>query len=74
LNKQIHKYVKWAGGPSHVARTLQLSRTTVWSWGKSGFPDSDFSGRTSYAGQLAKMCRANGYAVKSNDVLQAGRP
>jgi len=67
LNKKIHKYVKWAGGPSHVARTLKLSRTTIW-------PDSEFSGRTNYARRLTKMCRDNGYTLAFNDVLQAGRP
>lgn len=72
--KNILKYIDWAGGPSEVARELGLSRTTVWRWGHFGFPDTDFSGKTSYANDIAALCNGNGYSVASVDVLLSGRP
>lgn len=74
LNNNLEKYISWAGGPSVVSRELGLSRTTIWTWKKIGFPDSDFSGRTSYAKQLAKLCRDNGYIISKDKVLRAGKP
>jgi len=74
LSKNLQKYIGWAGGGTYVARELNLSRTTIWTWQKSGFPDSDFSGRTSYANQIAKLCRANGHVISKDQVLKAGRP
>jgi len=72
--KKIQKYIAWAGGPSNVARELGLSRTTVWRWVHSGFPDTDFSGKTFHSGNIAKLCNDNGYTVVPKDVLSAGRP
>jgi len=72
--KKILKYIDWAGGPSFVADTLNLSRTTVWRWTKLGFPDTDFSGKTSYAKSLKKLCEENGYKVAHATILSAGRP
>lgn len=71
--KKIHKYIVWAGGPSEVARELGLSRTTVWRWVQFGFPDTDFSGKTTYADDIAKLCLDNGHRVLSQDVLLSGR-
>lgn len=75
LNQEkMAKYIKWAGGPSYVAGTLKLSRTTVWKWTKVGFPDTDFSGKTAYASKLAKLCVLNGHNVLAKTVLLSGRP
>jgi len=75
LNKQkIKKYIVWAGGPSEVARELGLSRTTVWRWVHSGFPDTDFSGKTSHASNIAALCIGNGHLITDKEVLAAGRP
>ena len=70
----IKKYIQWAGGGSVVARELGLSRTTVWRWQYYGLPDTDYSGKTSHARDLAKMCRKNGHKVDGSKVLSAGRP
>ncbi len=70
----LKKYIKWAGGASEVARQMQLSRTTIWRWQNLGFPDSEFSGRTKHARNLAKMCRENGHTIDAKKVLQAGKP
>lgn len=72
--KKIKKYIQLAGGASQVSRTLGLSRTTVWRWQNVGFPDTDFSGKTSHAKNLAQMCRKNGHEVKDSQVLSSGRP
>lgn len=72
--KKILQYIEWAGGPSYVADNLQLSRTTVWRWTKLGFPDTDFSGKTSYAKSLTELCKENGYKVSHKKVLEAGHP
>jgi hypothetical protein len=74
LKNNLQKYIAWAGGGSQVARELNLSRTTIWSWQIKGFPDSDFSGRTNYAYQIAKLCRSNGHLISKDKVLKAGKP
>lgn len=74
MKKNLRKYVEWAGGPSVVAKKMKLSRTTVWKWYKVGFPDTDFSGKTTHAKELAKMCNKNGYSINGDKVLRAGRP
>lgn len=74
LKNNIRKYVEWAGGPSHVSREMKLSRTTIWRWYKVGFPDTDFSGRTSHAKALAEMCNKNGFAITQDQILEEGRP
>jgi len=74
LIKSIRKYVDWAGGPSEVAKQLKLSRTTVWRWYKIGFPHTDFSGQTSHAKTLARLCQKNGYDIDFEKILKAGRP
>jgi len=74
LKAKLKKYIEWAGGASEVARQMQLSRTTIWRWQNLGLPDTDFSGRTNYARDLAKMCRDNGYTIDSKKVLRAGKP
>jgi DNA-binding phage protein len=74
LKIKLKKYIKWAGGASEVSRQLGLSRTTIWRWQHLGFPDTDFSGKTKHARNLAKICRDNGYSVDAEKVLRAGRP
>lgn len=74
MKQKLIKYIQWAGGASEVARTMGLSRTTVWRWQHLGFPDTDFSGKSKHARNLAKMCRDNGYIIDAQKVLQAGRP
>jgi len=72
--KELSKYIRWAGGPSEVSRKLGLSRTTIWRWYNFGFPDTDFSGRTSYAKELATMCFNNGHEIDGDKILKSGRP
>jgi len=69
-DNKLKKYIKICGGQTVVAKSLNVHRKTVWVWETRGFPHTEWSGATTWAEQIAKLCQAKNCQVTADQILE----